>query len=315
MRGSDILATLPSSGASLLPGIWKAIQAGYYIQPAFQPLVLSSGGHTVKVWVATDALQLGEVGDSFRPMASALLAQRVADHLGLYLPTAKIVRAAYQDAQATGILVAPKTQPASSADRITQGYSPSMNDRDAMVRHSWEVSKAVQYAPGGANATGGTPRIYSSGKNWVVDKKLASKPGAGCNHGWYTSSAPYRDAKGVSLWQDRGCAHNAGTDLERDPGHYDYSQTLSELVYPWVQVDERDWRDWAEVLKNPSLAGVVNDDGPLPTARPYVAGGSLPQLPVPTDAPSGPGAMEILLTSIVASVAVVGGVFVLSRLV
>jgi hypothetical protein len=286
MNGSEILATLPVGGSLLLPGIWDVIQAGYYVKPTFLPLNLGNDSHTVKVWVATDALQLGEPGDSFRPMVSALLAQKVADKLGLYLPTAKVVRAAYQEARVSGVLVPPKTQPAANSDRIVRGYSASMSDQSAMIRHSWEVSKAVSLQdPWTDAAAAGVPRrIYSSGKSWIVDKRLEGKAGRGCNHGWYTTSAPYKDAKGVALWQDRGTVHNAGTDLATDPGHYDYSQTLSELVYPWVLVDGDTWLDWEEVLRDPELAPTINDDGVLLTARPYVhpsdVNTSLPALPL-----------------------------------
>ena len=305
MLGSEIYEVLPNRDGLML-ATWGFISSGHVVSPAFRAIEMQAKDSKrfparVWVWVATDALHLGEAGDSFRPMASALLAQHTADYLGLYLPTARTVRAAYQ---AASVAVAPKTQPADSATRTAGGFSPHMADKEAMLRHSHDVDRGMGYTPWKAAVV--SERVYGTGKAWVNDRDLGLHQGRGCNHGWYTRSAPYRDIEGVRLWQDRGLQHNAGTSLEHDPGHFDYSQTLSEFVYPWVLVELTDaslaeeyvrgsqanlhcakddylesnllegrgirsaWLDWATVLGDSRLAWAVNDDGPLPSARPYV---------------------------------------------
>lgn len=310
MKGTDILNSFPSGSKGMMRAVLDAFNAGYLVSPVFKPITMTGGGHTVQVWVATDALHLGEPGDSFRPMISPLVEQMVADSIGLYLPTAKVVREAYKQAD---IKVEPKTQEADSAKRKSQGLSPDMSDRAAMIKHNQDVDKGAGFSPGAAAPS--EQRIYSSGKGWINDKKLPGVPGMGCNHGWYTKSAPYSSFEGLKLWQDRGTKHNIGTNVDTDPGHYDYSQTASELVYPWVLVDGKDWMDWAVVLGDPVLSKAVNDDGPLPTARPHVLGtpSPLPTLPKPIStegAFSGSGA-KVFATAVVALTFV--GLIMLSR--
>jgi hypothetical protein len=283
MKGTDILATIPASG-NPLPAILQAFKAGYIVDPVFAPVTLTGGGHTVQVWVATDALRLGAPGDSFRPMVSAMLEQIMADALGLYLPTAKVMRAAYQDRK---VAVEPKTQEADPALRPGKGLSPDMKDKGAMIRHNEDVDKGAGAAPFAYVPS--ESRLENQGKNWINDKLLkvnggSAASGMAVNHGWYTNSAPSVDAKGIHLWQDRGhSAHNSGTDVVSNPGHYDYSQVAGDLVYPWILVDGKDWMDWSAGLKDPSIAQALNDDGALATSRPYVVGvaAPLPTLPHP----------------------------------
>jgi hypothetical protein len=76
--------------------------------------------------------------------------------------------------------------------------------------------------------------------------------------------------------------HPAGTSTS-DPGHYDYSQTPSYLVHPKVLVDggtDREvWMDFADVLRDPELSYLVNDDGPLSKAHPHYSGGGTSGVP------------------------------------
>jgi hypothetical protein len=288
MKGSTILQSIPESG-NPLPAILQAVQAGYLMDPIFSPVTVTGGGHTVTVWVATDALRLGEPGDSFRPMVSAMLEQIIADSLGLYLPTAKIMRACYLARQ---VAVEPKTQEADPAKRPGKGLSPSMKDKGAMTRYNSDVDKGAGAEPFAYVPT--EARLENQGKNWINDKLLrvnGGSAGAGmaCNHGWYTNSAPSVDAKGVRLWQDRGhSSHDVGTDIVKSPGHYDYSQVAADLVYPWIQVDGSNWMDFDAGLRDPSIAQALNDDGALSTSRPYVVGtpAAMPALPRPDQRPS-----------------------------
>jgi hypothetical protein len=288
MKGSSIYAQLPAGPQGLMPAILQAVQAGGLMDPIFAPVTVTGGGHTVTVWVATDALRLGEPGDSFRPMVSPMLEQIIADSLGLYLPTAKIVRACYQQA---ALKVAPKTQFPDQASRVKAGQSPDMADKAAMLQHSHEVDAGAGAAPGGYVPD--SRRLYSSGKNWVNSKRLKTEggdadSGMAINHGWYDTGAPYVDVKQVHLWQNLGGRHNIGTNLQTNPGHYDYSQTASELVYPWIQVDGSNWMDFDAGLRDPSIAQALSDDGALSTSRPYVVGTptAMPTLPRPDERPS-----------------------------
>ena len=297
MKGTDILATLPESEPALLPAIWDHIKAGHLVDPVFAPITMTGGGHTITVWVSTDALQLGEPGNAFRFMTSALLEQMIVDALGFYLPTQKVIREAYKQAV---VKVEPKTQPA----------GPQMASKTAMVKHNADINVA---APSSV-------LVYSSGKGWANDKKLhvnggTAAPGMACNAGWYTTSAPYTDAQGVHLWQDRGVQHNAGTNLSTDPkiadhGHADYAQTASQIVFPWVLVDGVDWLGWDAVLTSPSLAPAVNDDGALATSRPYVIG-TPPPLPVmPHPGESGPSPLVTSVAGIAVGTLAVFGLLI-----
>lgn len=294
MKGSIILQGIPASG-NPLPAILQAFQAGYLVDPVFAPVTVTGGGHSVEVWVATDALRLGEPGDSFRPMVSAMLEQIMADALGLYLPTAKIMRAAYQARQ---IAVEPKTQEANPALRPGKGFSPDMKDKGAMIRHNEDVDKGAGAAPFVYIPT--AARLEDQGKNWINDKLLhvnggSAAAGMAVNHGWFSPSAPSFDAKGVHLWQDRGhSSHNSGTDIVLNPGHFDYSQTASDLVYPWIRVDGSNWMDWDAGLRDPSISQALNDDGPLATSRPYVIGPAAPLPVLPHPGEGGPLASALV---------------------
>jgi hypothetical protein len=307
MKGSEIYAALPDDTDKLPAALLRQVQAGNYIKPQYMPVATTAKGHTAMIWVTTDALHLGEPGDSFRPMVTPLTEAMIAAQLGLYLPTAKLVREVHKQA---GIKLEPTQQPAANADRVKNGYSPFMNDKKAMLRASQDIDKKAGFSPGAAQS--GT-LISNVGKFWINDAKLITQPAMGCNHGWYSKNAPSdsRDFEQMTLWQDRGTRHNAGTDVEKTPGHFDYSQVAGYLVHPKVLVDGgtdgEAWMDFAAVLRDPTLSYLVNDDGPLQNARPHYSGGGTSGVPsVVTEDPSQSGqasSSSVMAYGVVACVA------------
>jgi hypothetical protein len=196
-------------------------------------------GRTIQLYVTTDALRVGSEVDSVRINACARTAQQIADLLGCVLPTTRICDLVWEQA----------------AVRVTPcigGAGRDMSDTSRMVAHHACVEGKV---------AGRTGLAETVGKNWVVSNVLLKHVGRAANYGWYDERAPYRSAPGgrggYRLWQPLGVAH--------DLAHVDYSQIV-RLVHRSCVVDG-ELRDLVEVMRDPTLAPLVSDEGVMRLSR------------------------------------------------
>ncbi len=264
MKATELMQSWPDRGPEREAKIVQAVVEGHYQPIEWQMVQIARLGHTGKVWVARDALRIGEPGDSVRVNVTAQTAQKIADLLGASLPTTFILDEVVRQFGAT---VAPQIQPPDGPTRVKKGLSPRMDDLIAMYIHSAAVDKAIATLP--------TPPhiVCNTGKQWVITSRLAGTRGVAANYGWYSAAAPYVSASGLRLWQTLGTRHN--------DQHVDYSQVL-QLVRGTVEADGTP-KGFARVAISPTMWPLVSDEGPLKVTRiPSV----LPSEPLPTP-PSG----------------------------
>jgi hypothetical protein len=190
---------------------------------------------TITLCVMPDYLAIGSDADFLRiPMrlATALL---VAQRFGFVLPTARIVDAIYDQADAR---LAPQPLPPTDAMRSTAYYRTHNGMVGSQLR-----GRAI---PIGA-------LIAGDKKDLVLTNELRTTPGHVAIYGWHVSSG--HPIQPLSLW------HGA---------HYaDYSHGV-RLVSQIVLVNGM-IRSLYDVLADPRLAPIVSDEGPIPLTRQLVA--------------------------------------------
>jgi hypothetical protein len=181
-------------------------------------------------------------------------AQRIADTLGVLLPTDRIADLAHAQAD---VRLVPHTQ------------YPVTATTAAMLQHHAAIE---------AERAGREGLLSTIGKDWILGPELfpvaspahpLGKEGA-INYGWHTTGpvapfGPYPGRSGVILWQQRGFRHNRR--------HVDYSQWVPRFVHPRMLVDGRNVAT-VEALMSPELAGLVSYQGPLLGARYPLPAGS-----------------------------------------
>ena len=108
---------------------------------------------------------------------------------------------------------------------------------------------------------GATGLIENVGKHWVLTNEIVGKTilgiQAAANYGWYSDQGgPSRDGP-FSVVQPLSTAHFID--------YVDYSQVI-RLVQQRCTVDGQD-ADLRDVLRDPALATLVSDEGPLAIVR------------------------------------------------
>src|SRR4051812_22293824 len=110
MRGSDFMRSLPAGDARSVQAreqlVLEAVKAGLALPIVWVPLTTSADGHTGTIYVATDTLRFGVPGpnadpsdwDWVRVAVTPDTAQRIADTLGVLLPTDRIADLAHAQA-------------------------------------------------------------------------------------------------------------------------------------------------------------------------------------------------------------------------
>jgi hypothetical protein len=238
--------------------VLDAVRAGGALPIVWSPIHTEIPGHKATVYVASDTLRFGEPGanldpgdwDWVRVAVTAETAQRIADALGVLLPTDRIADLVH--AQATVRLTPHWQQPVTATT-------------DAMLRHHADIE---------AERAGRDGLLSTIGKDWILGRELfPTSPGGlpahplgwdgAINYGWHTRgpatrNGPYVGQPGVVLWQTKGFRHNRR--------HIDYAQWVPRFVHPRMEVDGR-WVRTADVMTSPELAGLVTYDGPLPDVR------------------------------------------------
>lgn len=222
------------------------------------------------VHVAAHALRLGTVGDNFRPTVSHLTADRMAQHVGAVLPTARIMDAAAK--------VAPLT-----LDPCLQTPGPSMSNTARMLQHSECVDRSIAGRQGMTN---------TEGKGWRNTPLLEGRPDRAANYGAYSATAAHRGVLGMPLWQPSpGLAHISGyyppaAPQLRPQGYTDYSQVCERFVRCDMWVEGHGTRDIRDVAVDAKYCWLVSTEGPVilrhPALRDVEPPAAAPLLPALT---------------------------------
>lgn len=234
--------------------IFDQIQLGNF-EAMFTTLSYIVNGKQVELLVMEDALIVGDV----RVNVSAAFEQKLADLFDASLPTAMVADLMYVNASR-------------KAEPRPMKISSSV---ESMIAHSNAVGKQL---------TATTGLVSTTGKHWILDKKLEQLPGRACNYGWHFTGPSYKGitgfaaasgytSKNVKVIQPNATAHDAL--------HSDYSQ-VCQLIAQKCWINGCEYK-FSEVLKDPTLAVLVSHTGQLkidrqPGIAPYT--GNKLQLPV-----------------------------------
>lgn len=196
---------------------------------AFVPVKTSAAGHEVVFHVLPDYLAVGSEQDFVRVPLEAPTAQRIADVFSASLPTKKMVDLIWR---AASLELAPRPlQPGS-----------------LMTSNAWiaEENQEIQ-----AELAGRPLGLLTAGdkKDLVLTNLLAAHPDRVAIYGWHELS-------GVAI-QPLSTVHAAS--------YYDYSHGI-RLVSLDVVLDGAKAR-LDDVLRDPSLAALLSDEGPITQLR------------------------------------------------
>jgi len=232
LTGSVFLeATNALSSAAREEAIFGAIAAGSVpsFGHVFVDVRLEDGAHDGAVRVAVDYAAVGADEDFVRVPMSPVTAQRLADHFGYVLPTRKLVDAIYRAAE---LKLVPAPLPPGSR----------MMSNDYYRRHHEVIEKQR------ANRAVGK-LIAGHKKDVVITKRLLQRPKQVAIYGWHRV-----DGRAI---QPLSLVHEAS--------YVDYSHGV-RWVHGTMAVDGAE-RLVADVLRDPELAPLLSDEGPLSSAR------------------------------------------------
>ena len=209
--------------------------------------------------MSADALMLGDT-NPVRVNVTHPTAQKIADHLKAFCLTWLLSDERFAQAD---ISLGPHTQPSDPAERVQHGYSPSMSDVSAMLRHHDEVAKELH---------GRIGLVGSPGKIWSATQRLKGRPERAANYGLYDPKGGSRAAtpRGGRLWQP-------APGLFHTTPHTDYSQIL--LFVRQDCIVDGIGMDLAEVAKDPILCWLISSEGVIESLR-------HPAVPESDEAPS-----------------------------
>ena len=193
----------------------------------FVDVEVAHGKHVAVVRVAADYAAIGTDEDFVRIPMSPVTAQRLADLFGLVLPTTKLVDAIYR---AATVKLAPSP--------MTPG--PQMMSNDYYRRHHETIERARD---------GRVGLIAGHKKDVVVTNRLVARPNRVAIYGWHQ-----RDGRPI---QPLSLVHEAS--------YADYSHGIRWLAAT-MTVDGAEHRV-ADVARDPELAALVTDEGPLSSMR------------------------------------------------
>lgn len=231
--------------ANLLPdareeAIYREIKRGN--APAFlwrlKPVSLSTTHkgktHRGRVWVTPDYLAVGSESDFVRMPMTPMTAQKIADAFGCILPTRKLVDKIYE--QAT-IKLKPQT--------LRPG--PLMVTNGFYTLHNQMVSRQLGRSTHGQLVAGHK-------KDVVLSNLLTRRPNRVAIYGWHVRAR--KPIQPLSTFHIDSYA--------------DYSHGI-RLVNQWMEVDGKKMRV-SEVLRDPSLAGLLSDEGRIESPRVAMSG-------------------------------------------
>jgi len=214
--------------------IFDQILAGNF-EATWTEIVRYISGKEVKLHVMEDALIVAGV----RVNVSATLEQKIADLFDASLPTAMVADMMYSAA----------------VRRATPCPMPISSTVSSMVAHSNSVGKQLT-APSGL--------VSTTGKHWILDKKIELNPKRACNYGWHFTGPSY---KGIAGFAAASAAGGPGVKViqpnatAHDALHSDYSQ-VCQLVSQRCWINGSEYR-FSDVVKDVQLAGLISHNGAL----------------------------------------------------
>lgn len=215
--------------------IISAVSSGYFQEIRWHAIFSAIGENSAIFYVASDALQLGDGDDRIRVNTTHTSAQRIADILGLALPTTKLCDLIHQ--QAT-VLIEPCYMPADEFMAYT----------NRMVVHSKQID---------ARIAGRQGLISTVGKDWILTNKLLGRQDRAANYGWHVAQGQFKGPGNLPVLQPLSIFHNRY--------YVDYSQTL-RFVNRWATVNGQNML-LEDLLQDPKLATLASDEGPLSVSR------------------------------------------------
>ncbi len=243
LSGSEFIASIQQlSGAQREDAILQQILAGNVPeqQRNFKQLQLSAKGsdgqvHNATVNVMPDYLAVGSDADQVLVPLTPLTAQKIADATGTVLPTRKLVNDIYASAE---VKLQPSPKPPGAKMTSTAYFA--------------EHNTTVQKQRLAANAKPGQ-LIAGHKKDVVISNSLDRKPGTVAIYGWHQ---PTKNQQGKAI-QPLSTIH--------EDTYADYSHGI-RLIGGTVNVDGVE-RSTAEVLRDPVLAALLSDEGPIKNSR------------------------------------------------
>ncbi len=191
------------------------------------------GGLTILAMA--DALKLNGI----RVAMSAELSQRVADELGMMLPTAKLADVMFR---ASRLRLGP----------FPRRIPPAGSESAAAIAHNSDLEQARM----------GRQGMVSGWKHWILSPRIAELKAV--NYGWHieTSDARWRQLKLHRSASDIGLRVIQPVAAVHSVHHVDYSQ-LAQFVSRRGWLNGREV-DLAEVLGNPDQAKLISHVGVTP---------------------------------------------------
>lgn len=238
MKWSDFRDKLPERPTEKRSEMLREAAIDHHVPFNWCVVSAAVGSYLGILYVANDALRVGEPGDSCRVNFSHHDAQVVVDNLGFALPTDKIADLIHE--QAT-VRIPPRLQP----EAVKNG---TMAHTSVMQRHSMQIDNK-----------GPSEHSLNStvGKHWITHNLLTKRANIGVNYGWHHSRAPYKGVAGYRMWQTVGTAHNMY--------HVDYSQVLVPVNR--IMLVNGDEMLLEEVMQHPELSRLVSYSGPMKASR------------------------------------------------
>lgn len=235
MKGSEFIAA--NRGKSLSQWETSAValvqtggsEPGWPLVPV--QTVSRDGKHTGTFFVTADYFAIGIPEDYVRLPLTPVSAQRIANAKGMLLPTSKMV----EDIWRSGTKLTPEPMIPNKGANLTQ-----------YADHSFVVDTQLRSAQGlhPSNAT-----VPISGHKKDVILSNIWKPGKVVIYGWYRPDGTYIQGKS-----------NIHGDF-----YVDYSHGI-RFVSPTMVVDGQNM-NVEDVLKSPTYAGVLSNEGPLLRTR------------------------------------------------
>jgi hypothetical protein len=224
---------LAAREATILEEIQQGNVPGWLreLRPVDLAREVDGSSHTVRVWVTADYLAVGSDLDYFLIPLSPRTAQAIADRAGASLPTPPIVDAVWREAE---VRLGPDSLPP-GPDMITV---PVFARHDRLVR----TRRIRSGVPLGALVAGHK-------KDIVLSSRLSEQWGHVAIYGWHRP-----DGRPIQP------LYTGHTD-----DWVDYSHGV-RLVHRTVWIDGTP-ADLVDVLRDPRLAPLVSDEGPITEPR------------------------------------------------
>lgn len=260
MRGSEFVAAYRQKS----PAAWEAAALaaarsgqGFARWPLV-PVTLTKGGHALTFLAASDYFAIGEtLADAVRLPLTPLTAQRIADGLGMMLPTSRMVRAIHRAAPVKLVGIG--------------GIVP--NKGAVLDQYAEHDARAV------LEIAGRWGQLTSGHKKDVVVGQPS--PGKVVIYGWIKVPEPPEDD--ANLWGSAAWRVQPYSTVHGD-SYVDYSHGI-RLVAPEAVLDGEKV-DLRELLRDPAKAAIASDVGPFKGEARY---------PVPKD-PNAPAVAYVPVT-------------------